>query len=71
MNEKIDLEQERENLQKELDYTLGFLKAVSKKLENEKFVNSAPEAVVSREKKKMEDAMSKVKALEDNIKKLG
>ena len=71
LNEKIDLEQERENLQKELDYTLGFLKAVSKKLENEKFVNSAPEAVVSREKKKMEDAMSKVKALEDNIKKLG
>ena len=71
LNEKIDLEQERENLQKELDYTLGFLKAVSKKLENEKFVNSAPEAVVAREKKKMEDAMSKVKALEDNIKKLG
>ena len=71
LNEKIDLDQERENLQKELDYTLGFLKAVSKKLENERFVNNAPEAVVAREKKKMEDAKSKVKALEDNIKKLG
>lgn len=71
LNEKIDLDQERENLQKELDYTLGFLKAVSKKLENERFVNHAPEAVVAREKKKMEDAKSKVKALEDNIKKLG
>ncbi|GEO23307.1 valine--tRNA ligase [Cyclobacterium qasimii] len=71
LNEKIDLEQERENLQKELDYTLGFLKAVSKKLQNDKFVNHAPEAVVAREKQKMEDAISKVKALEDNIKKLG
>jgi len=71
LNEKIDLEQERENLQKELDYTLGFLSTVSKKLENDKFVNHAPEAVVAREKKKMEDAISKVKALEDNIKKLG
>ncbi|WP_339922887.1 valine--tRNA ligase [uncultured Cyclobacterium sp.] len=71
LNEKIDLEQERENLQKELDYTLGFLKAVSKKLQNDKFVNHAPEAVVAKEKQKMEDAISKVKALEDNINKLG
>ncbi len=43
---------------------------MSKKLENDKFVNHAPEVVVAREKKKMEDAISKVKALEDNIKKL-
>jgi len=71
LHEKINLEQERENLQKELDYTLGFLNAVSKKLSNEKFVNHAPQEVVAREKQKMEDAESKVKALEENIKKLG
>jgi valyl-tRNA synthetase len=71
LHEKINLEQERENLQKELDYTLGFLKAVSKKLTNEKFVNHAPQEVVAREKQKMDDAKSKVKALEENIKKLG
>jgi valyl-tRNA synthetase len=71
LHEKINLEQERENLQKELDYTLGFLKAVSRKLSNEKFVNHAPREVVARENQKMEDAKSKVKALEENIKKLG
>ncbi|MFO7824856.1 MAG: valine--tRNA ligase [Cyclobacterium sp.] len=70
IEEKIDPEQEKETLRKELEYTRGFLKAVSKKLENERFVSNAPEAVVLLEKKKMADAQAKMNALEENLKKL-
>ncbi|WP_162418915.1 valine--tRNA ligase [Cyclobacterium roseum] len=70
LEEEIDLEQEKEDLMKELEYTKGFLNSVSKKLANEKFVSNAPEAVVEKEKKKMADAQSKMKALEESLKKL-
>lgn len=71
MGDQLDVEKERENLQKELDYTRGFLASVSKKLSNERFVSNAPEAVVAAEKKKMADAEGKIKALEENLAKLG
>ncbi|MDP7566769.1 MAG: valine--tRNA ligase, partial [Flavobacteriales bacterium] len=48
----IDIEAELEKLQKELDYTKGFLKSVNGKLSNERFVSGAPEQVVANEKKK-------------------
>ncbi|NHE55445.1 valine--tRNA ligase [Cyclobacterium plantarum] len=70
IKEQIDPEQEKEILQKELEYTRGFYNAVSRKLENERFVNNAPEAVVLKEKKKMTDAQSKINALEESLKKL-
>ncbi|WP_154859457.1 valine--tRNA ligase [Cyclobacterium xiamenense] len=70
IEEEIDLEQEKENLLKELEYTKGFLTSVSKKLANEKFVSNAPAQVVEKEKKKMEDAQSKLNALEESLKKL-
>lgn len=69
LEEEIDLEQEKEDLTKELEYTKGFLNSVSKKLANERFVSNAPEAVVEKEKKKMADAQSKMKALEESLKK--
>src|SRR5690554_3119325 len=71
MGEQLDVEKERENLQKELAYTRGFLDSVAKKLNNERFVNSAPEAVVAAEKKKMADAQGKINALEESLSKLG
>ena len=71
MGDQLDVEKERENLQKELDYTRGFLTSVSKKLSNERFVSNAPEAVVAAEKKKMADAEGKIKALEESLAKLG
>jgi valyl-tRNA synthetase len=71
MGDQLDVEKERENLQKELDYTRGFLASVSKKLSNERFVSNAPEAVVAAEKKKMADAEGKIKALEESLAKLG
>jgi len=63
----IDLDAEREKLQKELDYTKGFLNGVMKKLSNDRFVNGAPEQVVANERKKQEDAESKIKVLEEQL----
>jgi len=68
---KIDLDQERENLEKEIDYTRGFLASISKKLENEKFVNHAPVEVVDREKKKKDDAQARLTTLNESLRKLG
>lgn len=63
----IDVEQERADIQKELDYTKGFLSSVTKKLSNERFVNGAPEQVVANEKKKQADAESKIRVLEEKL----
>ncbi|MCB0488726.1 MAG: valine--tRNA ligase [Cyclobacteriaceae bacterium] len=68
---RMDVEAECESLQKELEYTRGFLKSVMKKLSNEKFVAGAPAQVVESENKKKTDAESKIKLLEENLKSLG
>jgi valyl-tRNA synthetase len=70
MEGAIDVDKEKEELQKELEYTKGFLKSVEKKLSNEKFVNSAPEKVVQMEKQKQADAESKIRTLEASLKSL-
>ena len=63
----INVEEEIKKLQAELDYAIGFLKSVKKKLSNERFVANAPEAVVAAERKKQADAQSKIKTLEESI----
>jgi valyl-tRNA synthetase len=68
LEEEVDSEKEKEMLQKELDYTRGFLNSVSKKLSNERFVNNAPEQVIANERKKMADAEAKITALEEQLK---
>lgn len=69
--QNIDTEAEKERLQKELEYTKGFMSSVSKKLSNERFVNNAPADVVDMERKKLADAEAKIKALEDSLMMLG
>jgi len=71
LGEKIDLAAEIEKLQKELDYTKGFLKSVEGKLGNDRFVNNAPEQVVVNEKNKMADAKAKIEILATKIKDFG
>ncbi len=66
-----DADAEKENLQKELDYTLGFLSSVDKKLSNERFVNNAPPQVVETEKRKKQDAEAKIKTLRESLARLG
>ena len=63
----IDLTFELEKLQKELDYNKGFLKSVESKLNNERFVNSAPKQVIANEKNKLADAKAKIEILENKI----
>ncbi len=65
--ETVNIEAEINKLQQELDYTKGFLLSVAKKLENERFVNSAPAAVVDKERKKMADAEARIKVIEQQM----
>ncbi|WP_439881714.1 valine--tRNA ligase [Pontibacter sp. MBLB2868] len=67
MEGNIDVEAERERLQKELEYTKGFLVAVDKKLSNERFVSGAPEAVIANERKKKADAEAKINAIQQSL----
>ncbi|MBS4038976.1 MAG: valine--tRNA ligase [Flavobacteriales bacterium] len=63
----INVEEELEKLQKELEYTKGFLVSVQKKLSNEKFVQGAPAQVLENERNKEQDALNKIAALEQSI----
>ncbi|MBT8320770.1 MAG: valine--tRNA ligase [Eudoraea sp.] len=63
----VDISEEINKLKEELNYTKGFLASVEKKLSNERFVNNAPEQVVSMEKKKAADAKAKIQTLEKSL----
>jgi valyl-tRNA synthetase len=63
-------EEEKKNLEKELEYTKGFSASVKKKLSNERFVNNAPESVVASERKKIADAEAKIAQMEEKLKQM-
>ncbi|TAE98501.1 MAG: valine--tRNA ligase, partial [Runella slithyformis] len=60
---EIDMEAERENAQRELEYTEGFKKSVEAKLANERFVQNAKPELVEKERQKLADADAKIAAL--------
>ena len=66
-NESMDLEAEKEKLEKELIYTRGFLDSVLKKLQNERFMANAKKEVVDSEKQKESDAIQKIQAIENQL----
>jgi valyl-tRNA synthetase len=70
MDGLIDAEAEIAKLEKDLAHQQGFLKGVMKKLGNERFVSSAPEAVVAKERQKQADAEAKIKTLTESIERL-
>ncbi|MCB0640100.1 MAG: class I tRNA ligase family protein, partial [Phaeodactylibacter sp.] len=70
LNIEVDVEAERDKLSKELSYYEGFVKSVQKKRSNERFVQSAPAAVVEKERKKLEDGEAKMAILKENLAKL-
>ena len=63
----IDVDAEIEKAEAQLKHLEGFLLGVKKKLENERFVANAPEAVVALERKKQSDAEEKIAALKATI----
>jgi valyl-tRNA synthetase len=67
IGDAIDVEAELEKLEKELQYTEGFLNSVRKKLSNERFVQNAPEQVIAIERKKESDALAKIETLKQSI----
>ncbi|NEU07829.1 valine--tRNA ligase [Flavihumibacter sp. R14] len=65
--DNIDVDAERDRLQKEIEYLKGFLRSVEAKLSNERFVQNAKAEVVDNERRKQEDACSKIRILEESL----
>ncbi|MGZ5248210.1 MAG: class I tRNA ligase family protein, partial [Flavitalea sp.] len=63
----VDTGNQREALQKQIEYLRGFLESVNKKLSNEKFIQGAKAEVISLEQRKKEDAEMKIKVLEESL----
>ncbi len=63
----IDLPKEKERLMKEKNQLEGFLKGIQGKLSNREFVKNAPAEVVAGEKQKLEEAMGKLKKIEEKL----
>ncbi|MBA3674496.1 MAG: valine--tRNA ligase [Chitinophagaceae bacterium] len=58
---------QKEQLQKDLEHLRKFLSSVEKKLSNQNFVQNAKKDVIKLEKKKKEDAETKIKIIEESL----
>lgn len=63
----IDTADQKEQLEKDLNYLKGFLNSVDKKLANEKFVQNAKPEIVELERKKKADALQKIRVIEQSL----
>ncbi|HLC75613.1 MAG TPA: valine--tRNA ligase [Candidatus Peribacterales bacterium] len=63
----IDIAKEKVRLTKEKDQLTKFLVGVQGKLNNKDFVNNAPAEVLAGEKQKEEDALGKLKKIEEKL----
>ncbi|WP_276364108.1 valine--tRNA ligase [Daejeonella sp. H1SJ63] len=70
LENNIDAGAERERIGKEIEYLQGFLKSVEAKLSNERFVQNAKAEIVENERRKKDDALSKIAILEAGLKSL-
>jgi valyl-tRNA synthetase len=66
----IDLDVERNRLQKEIDRLEGALAGINKKLSNDKFVQNASQDVVEKERTKKKDWAASIDKLKNNLKNL-
>jgi len=69
INNLSNQEEDLDKVQVDLDYNLGFLKSIQTKLSNKKFVDNAPDVVITNERKKEKDTLRKIKMLELKLKK--
>ncbi|MDQ3108372.1 MAG: valine--tRNA ligase, partial [Bacteroidota bacterium] len=63
----VNPEEEKARLEKDLVYNKGFLESVLKKLANEKFVANAKPELIDHERRKLLDAESKIKAIQEQL----
>jgi len=69
INNLSNQEEDLDKVQGDLDYNLGFLKSIQTKLSNKRFVDNAPDVVITNERKKEKDTLRKIKMLELKLKK--
>jgi valyl-tRNA synthetase len=67
----IDLAAERSRMQRELEEAKQALDGALRKLDNAEFLSKAPEAIVTKERAKMEEFLATVERLEKNLDLLG
>ncbi|NND06815.1 MAG: valine--tRNA ligase [Saprospiraceae bacterium] len=67
VEKEIDLAEEMEKAKAELTYQKGFVNSIRKKLDNDRFVNNAPEAVVQKERQKLADGEKRIAMLEESL----
>jgi valyl-tRNA synthetase len=67
LNENVDVEAEKERLDKEKEYLNGFLKSCDAKLTNERFMSNAKPEIIEAEQKKKADAEAKIKIIEEAL----
>lgn len=67
IGDAIDVDKERERLNKEIARLTGMIKGTEKKLSNEKFVNNAPAKVVENEKNKLEGLKNSLENVKENL----
>jgi len=65
--EEIDPVAERERLEKEKEYLLGFLKSVNAKLNNERFMSNAKPEIIDIELRKKADAEAKLQIIQKGL----
>jgi valyl-tRNA synthetase len=66
----IDVDAERARLEKEIAKLESGMKAVSAKLNNKKFMDNAPDAVVEKERSKAEQMSAALSALQEKLEQL-
>lgn len=67
MSQFLNVEEEIKKLEAELQHQQGFLRGVMAKLGNERFVQNAKPEVVELERKKQQDALTRIAAIEQSI----
>jgi valyl-tRNA synthetase len=60
-------EAQKAQLEKDLQYFVGFLQSVEKKLSNENFVQNAKPDVLAIEQKKKADALARIQTIEESL----
>ena len=67
LNQQIDVEAQRIELNLQLKYQHEFLDSVRKKLSNERFVQNAKREIVDKERQKETDALARIRTLEESL----
>ncbi|MCF6277119.1 MAG: valine--tRNA ligase [Candidatus Magasanikbacteria bacterium] len=66
----INLEEQKERIQKEIDFVAPFVKVLEGKLTNKNFVQNAPVELVEEERKRLEEAKEKLDKLKRDYERL-